>query len=71
MARGTVRVVALVVGIVMIGLALFLIARPFFPPGAPVTNARWLDLAFAAFFLVRGAMNVRSALRAREAEPPG
>jgi hypothetical protein len=70
MARGTVRVVALVVGLVMIGLALFLIARPLFPAGGPVTNARWLDLAFAAFFLLRGAMNVRSALRARAGEPP-
>lgn len=69
MARGSVRVVALVVGIVMIALALFLIARPFFPPGGPVTSARWLDLAFAAFFLLRGAMNVRSSLRASGGEP--
>ena len=69
MALSTRHGIGLVIGVVMIGIAVFLLARPFFPPGTPVTTTRWLDLAFAAFFLLRGGMNLRAALRAR-AEPP-
>ena len=65
MPLSTRHVVGLVIGVAMIAIALFLLARPFFPPGTPVTTTRWLDLAFAAFFLLRGGMNVRAALRAR------
>jgi hypothetical protein len=69
MALGTRHVIGLVIGSVMIGIAIFLLTRPLFPPGGPVTTARWLDLAFAAFFLLRGGMNVRAALRARGDAP--
>jgi hypothetical protein len=66
------RTVTLVLGALMIALGLFLALRPLMAPGRPVTNSRWLDMAFALFFLVRGAMNVRSARRARGpgAPPP-
>lgn len=67
MAMRTAHLVALVVGVLMIGLALFLVVRQVLPQG-PVTSSRWLDLAFAAFFLVRGGMNVRGALRARDTD---
>jgi hypothetical protein len=70
MPLSTRHVIGLVIGSVMIGIAIFLLTRPLFPPGTPVTTARWLDLAFAAFFLVRGGMNVRAALRARREPPP-
>ena len=66
------RPVALVLGLLMIALGLFLALRPLLAPGRPVTASRWLDIAFALFFLLRGAMNVRSARRPRGpgAPPP-
>jgi hypothetical protein len=64
MALTTRHAIGLTVGVVMLSIGIFLLARPLFVPGA-VTSSRWLDVAFAAFFLVRGGMNVRLALRAR------
>jgi len=58
--RATVR---LVLGIVMFGLGLYVAVRPLFTHNAVLTGARWLDLSFAAVFMLRGAMNVRSARR--------
>ncbi|HJU90160.1 MAG TPA: hypothetical protein VJ672_12245 [Gemmatimonadaceae bacterium] len=69
MALSTRHVIGLIIGVFMIGLAIFLLSRPLFPPGTPVTTARWLDVAFAAFFLLRGGMNVRAALRSRDETP--
>lgn len=69
MALSTRHVIGLIIGVLMIGLAIFLLSRPLFPPGTPVTTARWLDVAFAAFFLLRGGMNVRAALRSRDETP--
>jgi hypothetical protein len=55
----------LVLGIVLVALGAFVALRPLFTHGAVLTGTRWLDVAFAAVFLLRGAFNVRSALRRR------
>lgn len=47
----------------MIGLGAFVALRPLWAGPRPLTDSRWLDIAFAAFFLIRGIMNVRSTLR--------
>ena len=69
-ARPALRTVTLVSGLLMIALGLFLAVRPLVAPGRPVTASRWLDMAFALFFLLRGALNVRSARRARAGATP-
>jgi hypothetical protein len=71
-APSPLRSVTLVLGLLMIALGLFLALRPLLAPGRPVTTSPWLDMAFALFFLVRGAMNVRGGRRSRgpPAPPP-
>ena len=65
-SAGSARItVALVTGVVMIGLGAFIALRPLWAGPAPLAGSRWLDVAFAFFFLARGGMNVRMALRAR------
>jgi len=56
------------IGVVMIGLGLFLALHPLFVP-RPVTASRWLDVGFAFFFVLRGLMNVRHAARALSPSP--
>ena len=67
------RTLLLVLGAVMIGIALFIALRPLIAPGRPVTGQWWLDLAFAFFFFLRGAWNVRVATRPPRGPtvPPG
>jgi hypothetical protein len=60
------RTIALVLGVVMIGLGAFLAVRPLLPGQRALTGSRWFDAAFALFFLLRGWMNVRSALRSKQ-----
>lgn len=57
----------LVVGALMILIASWIAIRPLVGQPHPITGTRVLDLAFALFFAVRGAMNVRTALRASRA----
>lgn len=52
-------------GVVMVLLGIWIAIRPLIPPGAPLTSSRLLDMAFAAFFMIRGGMNVRTALKTR------
>ncbi len=52
-------------GALMILLGVFIAIRPLIPPGKPITTSRLLDVAFAAFFIIRGWMNMRTALRTR------
>lgn len=59
----------LVLGWVMIGLGLFVALHPLWSHGRPVTTSIWLDMAFAAVFLVRGVMNLR--FRRRRPRPTG
>ena len=65
---------AFILGVVMILLGIFVALRPLLVPGRPLTGRVWLDVAFAALFLIRGVMNVRAAQaaarRARAAEVP-
>jgi uncharacterized membrane protein HdeD (DUF308 family) len=52
---------SLVLGVLMLVLGVFLSVRPFWAHGVPFTGARWLDVAFALVFVLRGLMNVSSA----------
>ena len=56
--------VVLVVGLVMMALGAFIALRPFWAGPVPMSSSRWIDMAFAAFFLIRGLMNVQGARRA-------
>lgn len=53
----------LALGAILIGIGVYLAMRPLVGTGAPITSSRWLDMAFAVFFLIRGVMNVRTATR--------
>jgi uncharacterized membrane protein HdeD (DUF308 family) len=52
-------------GVVMVALGSYVAVRPLLPNNSVLTSARWLDMTFAAVFMLRGAVNVRSALRTR------
>lgn len=56
--------VKLALGLLLIGLGSFIAMRPLWRPHATITASRFLDVAFAAVFLLRGVVNVRSARRA-------
>ena len=60
-------VVTLVLGVVMFGIGVYVGVRPLWTHNSILTGARWLDMAFAAVFMLRGALNVRTALRRRRA----
>jgi uncharacterized membrane protein HdeD (DUF308 family) len=65
-------ILKLILGVVLIGLGAFVAVHPLWQPHATITQSRLLDVAFAIVFLLRGGMNVRSALRApRTASAPG
>jgi hypothetical protein len=49
----------------MFVLGVYVGARPLWTHNSVVTGARWLDMAFAAVFMLRGWLNVRTALRRR------
>ncbi|HEV8447322.1 MAG TPA: hypothetical protein VGQ44_10890 [Gemmatimonadaceae bacterium] len=57
-------VLKLILGVILIGLGTFVAIRPLWAPRTTVSGSRLLDVAFAAVFLLRGIVNVRSALRA-------
>jgi hypothetical protein len=54
-----------VLGVILFALGAFVALRPLFTHWAVLTGARWLDMIFAAVFMLRGAVNVRTALRIR------
>ena len=54
-------VLGLVLGVLMLGLGAFVALRPLWADGVAFTGARWLDVAFALVFILRGLMNVTSA----------
>ena len=56
--------VTLVLGVIMFAIGLFVAIRPLWSQNAVLLGARWLDLAFAVVFMLRGVINVRTALRA-------
>ena len=55
----------LVLGWIMIALGLFVALHPLWSHGRPVTTSLWLDMAFAAVFLLRGVMNLRGVRRGK------
>ena len=55
--------VTLAIGVVMIALGSYVALHPLWAGPRPLSASRWLDMAFAAFFLFRGWANVRSARR--------
>lgn len=56
----------LVLGVILFALGLFIAVRPLFTHNAVLTSARWLDMTFAAVFMLRGGLNVKTALRRRQ-----
>jgi hypothetical protein len=59
----------LALGAILILIGLYVALRPLVGAGTPITSSRFLDMAFAVFFLIRGAMNVRVARRPRAPAP--
>lgn len=55
----------LTLGVVMFAIGVFVAIRPLWSNNAVFLGARWLDLTFAAVFMLRGAINVRTALNRR------
>lgn len=54
----------LVLGAVMFAIGLFVAVRPLWTP-LPVSGARWLDMAFAVVFMLRGIINFRTVMANR------
>lgn len=69
MAYSARTTVGLVIGAVMVGLGIFVIIRLLAMELRPLTGRLWLDVAFAALFLLRGGMYLARARR--EIPPPG
>ena len=57
----------LVLGVLLLAIGAFVALRPLFTHFAVLTGARWLDVSFAVVFMLRGLVNVRTALRRRRA----
>jgi hypothetical protein len=55
--------VRIVLGWIMIALGAYVAVHPLWSHGKPVTTSLWLDMAFAAVFLLRGVMNLRGVRR--------
>jgi uncharacterized membrane protein HdeD (DUF308 family) len=58
-------IIMIVLGVIMFGIGLFVALRPLWSHNAVFLGARWLDLTFAAVFMLRGVINVRTALNRR------
>jgi hypothetical protein len=56
------------IGLVMVALGAYIALRPLWAGPRPLSASRWLDMTFAAFFMLRGWMNIRSALNQRVAD---
>jgi hypothetical protein len=54
-----------VLGAAMCLLGAYVALRPLWSP-RPLSPSRWLDMGFAALFLLRGWMNLRAARRPRK-----
>jgi len=58
-------VTTLVLGVIMFAIGVFVAVRPLWSHNAVFLGARWLDLTFAFVFMLRGVINVRTALGRR------
>ena len=61
-------IVTLVLGVIMFGLGLYVALHPLWTHNALITGTRWLDMAFAVVFMLRGVLNVRTAMSRRQAQ---
>jgi hypothetical protein len=53
----------LVLGWIMIAIGAYLVGHLVWTGGAPQTPSLWLDIGFAALFILRGTMNLRGRRR--------
>ncbi len=60
-------IVTFVLGVIMFAIGLFVAIRPLWTHNSVLLGARWLDFVFAAVFMLRGVINVRTALAHRMA----
>ena len=58
-------IVTFVLGVIMFAIGLFVAVRPIWTHNAVLLGARWLDFVFAAVFMLRVVINVRTALAHR------
>ncbi len=58
-------VVGLVLGVIMFAIGLFVALRPLWTHDGVMLGSRALDFLFAIVFMLRGAVNVRTALNRR------
>jgi hypothetical protein len=56
-------IITLVLGVVLVAIGVYIAARPLWTHNATLMGARWLDMAVAAVSMLRGAVNIRVALR--------
>lgn len=59
----------LFLGVLLVGLGIYVAVRSYLGPG-PLTGSRFLDVAFAVVFIIRGAMNFRAGFRRRPPTQP-
>ena len=67
-------VIAMILGGLMIGIGVWILIASLLLQRPPITRSLGLDLGFAVFFILRGAMNlhrVRTASRRAVAMPNG
>ncbi len=58
-------VVGIVLGAIMLAIGAYIAVRPLWTHNSTVTGGRWLDMAFAAVFMRRGVLNIRTNLSRR------
>ena len=66
MAHSARSIISLVLGVLLMAGGLAIWGRIFIFRQPPATGSMLTDLGFSLFFVVRGAMNLRSASRARQ-----
>lgn len=64
---GSRGIFAIITGAIMFALGIFVALRPLWTNNGILTGTRWLDLAFAIVFMLRGVINVRTGLTRRRA----
>jgi len=57
--------IGLVLGAIMFAIGLFVAVRPLWTNNGVFFGSRWLDFLFAVVFMLRGVVNVRTALNRR------
>jgi uncharacterized membrane protein HdeD (DUF308 family) len=61
--------IGLVTGVLFLVIGMFISLRPLWTHNATLTSARWLDFTMAAVCLLRGVINIRTALARRRSMP--